>query len=311
MRMKIKIEDLARFLKTREERIVRILNRDIMESRDFFIPGPADAEVRNLIAFVGRTARSPGDLISQSKAAVLFVDETARFDSEKTNSTLVVTGNARLLFCELLNSLIEKHRKREDGVGTSRVHETAAIGGGTSIGNGCDIGENVRIGRNCTIRHNVTIFRDVEIGNGVIVDPGVVIGGDGFSFEKDENGAMVRFPHMGTVVIEDDVEIGANCVIDRGTFGETRIRRGVKIDNLVHIAHNVEIGENSVVIANAMIGGGTKVGAGSWIGPSASLLDRIRVGAGSFVGMGVSVVNDLAEGAKYTWRHFLGRFREK
>jgi len=309
--MRIELEDLARFLEAREKSVAGILRRDIMESHSFFIPGAAGADVPNLIAFVGRTAGDPGGLIARSKAAVLFVDESAPYDPEKTNATLVVTGNARLLFCQLLNFLIEKDRKRDGGLGASHVHETAVIGRGTSIGNGCTVGENVRIGRNCTIHHHVTIFRDVEIGNDVVIDPGVAIGCEGFSFERDENGSMVRFPHMGTVVIEDDVEIGANCVIDRGTFGETRIRRGVKIDNLVHVAHNVDIGENTLVIANAMIGGGTKVGANSWIGPSASLLDRIDIGADAFVGMGVSVVKDLAEGETCTWRHFLRRFTEK
>jgi len=309
--MKIEVKDLEKFLKAKENRIVSVFHGEVMKSYTYLSPGTADADIQNLVAFIGRTAKSPSDLLSQSKAAVLFLDQTVFCDPQKTNSTLIVTKNARLLFCEFLNFVLEKGRDIKGYIGISHIHETATIGQGTSIGNGCNIGENVRIGQNCTIHHNVTILHDVEIGNGVVIAPGVVIGYDGFGFEKDEDGSNVKFPHIGTVVIEDNVEIGANTVIDRGTLSATRICRGVKIDNLVHISHNAEIGGNSLVIANAMIGGGTKVGPDSWIGPSANLLDRIQVGAKSFVGMGVSVINNLGEGEKYTLRHFLRLFTGK
>jgi len=116
---------------------------------------------------------------------------------------------------------------------------------------------------------------------------------------------LERFPHIGGVQIEDDVEIGANTCIDRGTLGNTRIRKGAKIDNLVHIAHNVDVGENTAIIANAMIAGSTKIGANTWIAPSACLRDAINIGKDATVGLAALVTKDIPDGE--LWAGFPAR----
>lgn len=130
-------------------------------------------------------------------------------------------------------------------------------------------GKNVKIGENCSI------------------------GNDGFGFVKRENGELLKFPHFGDIIIEEDVEIANNVCIDRGSLSNTIIRKGAKIDNLVHIAHNVEIGENTMVIAGSVICGSVKIGNNCWIAPNASLKDWIKVGNNVVVGLGAVVINDV------------------
>ncbi len=123
-----------------------------------------------------------------------------------------------------------------------------------------------------------------------------MIGADGFGYERNEVGELEKFPHVGGVLIEDNVEIGANSCIDRGSLGDTRICQGARIDNLVHIAHNVYVGRHAVVIANAMVGGGTHIGDFAWVAPSACLRDRIKIGDKSLVGLASLVTKDVPNG---------------
>jgi UDP-3-O-[3-hydroxymyristoyl] glucosamine N-acyltransferase len=120
------------------------------------------------------------------------------------------------------------------------------------------------------------------------------IGLPGFGYERDEDGRYWRFPHLGRVIIASDVEIGSNTCIDRGAIGDTIIERGVKIDNLVHIAHNVILKENVVVIANSMVAGSVTVDADAWISPSAAIKNKLSIGHGSVVGLGAVVIRDVA-----------------
>ena len=149
------------------------------------------------------------------------------------------------------------------------------------------------------IHGNIFIYDQVSIGSDVTIHSGTVVGADGFGYEKDENGEVFKFPHIGGVIIENDVEIGANTCIDKGSLGNTLIKRGAKIDNLVHIAHNVEIGENTFVIANAMVGGSTKIGDNAWIAPSVSLMNGISIGKDVTIGMSSLVTKAIPDGETY------------
>ncbi len=191
---------------------------------------------------------------------------------------------------------------------TAVVEQGAAVGPLCAVGARCRIGagawlvsgvhlvEDVLVGEGTTLHPHVTVYPDCRIGSRVIVHGGTVIGSDGFGFARTPKGA-VKVPQVGRVVVEDDVEIGANCTIDRATLGETRIGRGVKIDNLVQIAHNVQVGAGSVIVAQAGISGSTKIGRGVTIAGQAGIVGHIEIGDGAIVTAQTGVSSDLPPGA--------------
>src|SRR5208337_1014389 len=169
----------------------------------------------------------------------------------------------------------------------AHVGNNSQIGAGSKIGSGAYIGKEVRIGDMCLIHPRATIVDRCIIGNRVIIHPRAVIGADGYGYAQDEQGRNVKIPQTGTVQIDDDVEIGANSTVDRATFGRTWIKRGTKIDNLVMIGHNVEVGEDSLLVAQVGIAGSTRLGnqvaLGGQVGISGHLQigDRVKIGAKS------------------------------
>jgi len=161
----------------------------------------------------------------------------------------------------------------------------AAIGDGTRIEAGAIIGEGVGIGEFCHIYPRVVIYAGTTIGNWVVAHAGAVLGADGFGYVRDAaTGAYTQFPQQGTLVIEDDVEIGANSTIDRGALKETRIRRGTKIDNLVHIGHNCDIGEDVIIVSGTGISGSCTVGKGAVIAGQVGIGDHAHIGPGVILG---------------------------
>ncbi len=165
------------------------------------------------------------------------------------------------------------------------IGDSARIGAGTHIEAGAVIGKHVRIGEFCRIYPRVVIYPETVLGNWVTVHAGAVLGADGFGYVRDSaTGAYTQFPQQGGLVIEDDVEIGANCTIDRGALGATRIRRGAKFDNLVHVAHNCDIGEDVVIAALTGISGSSTVGNGAVIAGQVGIGDHAHVGPGVILG---------------------------
>jgi UDP-3-O-[3-hydroxymyristoyl] glucosamine N-acyltransferase len=163
--------------------------------------------------------------------------------------------------------------------------ENVEVGNGTSIGASCVIGDGVKIGSYCRIDANVTIYRDTTLGDRVVVQAGAVLGSEGFGYVRDEKtGRYEQFPQVGRLVIEDDVEIGANSAIDRGALDETRIRRGTKVDNLVHVGHNVQIGEDVVIAAQTGLSGSAVVENNVIIGGQVGIADHVRIEAGAILG---------------------------
>jgi len=159
---------------------------------------------------------------------------------------------------------------------------------------GSFVGANSMVGENSLIYPNVTIRENVEIGNNVIIHPGTVIGSDGFGYAK-EKGIHHKIPQIGRVIIEDDVEIGANVTIDRATLGVTKIGKGTKIDNLVQIAHNVEIGENCIIAAQVGISGSTKIGNDVIIGGQVGVGGHIKIGNRVVIGAQSGVTKDIPD----------------
>jgi len=217
------------------------------------------------------------------------VDELA--DSGKT---FILVDNPRLSFLRLVRALFVE--PRPSGIhATAVVHPEAKIHPDAYMGPFTYVGK-CEIGAGTVIHGHVHIYSNTRIGRNVTVHAGTVIGADGFGYERNESGELEKFPHVGGVVIEDNVEIGANTCVDRGTLGDTVIREGAKVDNLVHVAHNVIIGRHAAVIANAMLGGSTRIGDYAWIAPSACLRDMISIGEGALVGLGALVVKDVPDG---------------
>lgn len=175
------------------------------------------------------------------------------------------------------------------------VGENVKVGEGSKIFPQTFIGDNVIVGKDCIIHPSVKIYHDCELGNGVIVHAGTVIGSDGFGFAPQADGSFKKVPQIGNVVIEDGVEIGANTTIDRATMGSTCIRQGAKLDNLIQIAHNVEVGNSTVIAAQAGVSGSTKIGSNVMIGGQAGLVGHIQIADGSKINAQSGVSKSLKE----------------
>ncbi len=172
------------------------------------------------------------------------------------------------------------------------IGDSANIGAATRVGSGAVVGIGVTIGANCRIFPKVVLYPGTTVGDRVIIHSGAVLGADGFGYVRDPlTGEYTQFPQQGNLVIEDDVEIGANTTIDRGALDETRIRRGTKIDNLVHIGHNCDIGEDVVIVALTGISGSSTVGKGAVVAGQVGIGDHAHVGPGVVLGGQSGVFN--------------------
>ncbi|HEX4311657.1 MAG TPA: UDP-3-O-(3-hydroxymyristoyl)glucosamine N-acyltransferase [Acidobacteriaceae bacterium] len=171
------------------------------------------------------------------------------------------------------------------------IEANAQIGAGTTIGAGSVIGRDVKIGDNCRIYPRVVVYPGTELGNNVVLHAGVVLGSDGFGYVRNAaTGEYLQSPQQGRLVIEDDVEIGANTTIDRGALEETRIERGVKIDNLVHLGHNVRVGHDVVIAAQTGVSGSSTIGANAIVGGQVGIGDHAHIGEQVILGSGSGVL---------------------
>ncbi|MGB7947817.1 MAG: UDP-3-O-(3-hydroxymyristoyl)glucosamine N-acyltransferase [Candidatus Binatia bacterium] len=175
------------------------------------------------------------------------------------------------------------------------VGRETRVGARTVLYPGVFLGEHVRVGEHCVLHPNVVVRDGCRIGNRVVLHAGVVIGSDGFGYAV-EDARRVKIPQIGIVELEDDVEIGANTTVDRATFGRTLIAKGVKIDNLVQIAHNVWVGENSVIAAQAGIAGSTRIGNGVMLGGRVGIINHLTIGDGARIGPGSGILRSVPPG---------------
>lgn len=240
------------------------------------------------------------DAALQSPSGAIVAGEFAA--ANQARKPLLIASQPRLAFARAARLLadVTRHagidpsalvsasvRLEEDvAIGARAViGENVAIGKETTIGAGCIIGDGVRIGSHCRIDARVAIYSGTTIGNHVVILAGAVLGSDGFGYVRDEaTGRYEQFPQIGRLIIEDDVEIGANSTIDRGALEETRIRRGTKIDNLVHVGHNVQIGEDVVIAAQTGISGSAVIENNVIIGGQVGIADHVRIEEGAILG---------------------------
>lgn len=249
--------------------------------------------------------------IYETKASIVIVGED--FVAEKEiSATLIRVKDAYGAFAQLLeayNSAQYQDQGIEEG---AHVHSSAIlgsevfiaagvqIGAGVRIGNGTKIygnsviGANTSIGENCLIHSGVHIYRETVIGNFVTLHSGVIIGADGFGFAP-KGSEYAKVPQIGNVILEDGVEVGAATTIDRATLGSTIIRKGVKLDNLIQIGHNVEIGENTVIAAQSGVAGSTKVGANCMIGGQVGIIGHLKIGDRVKIAAKTGVANNIPD----------------
>ena len=272
--------------------IAQLIDGEVVGDGDIVITGISgirEAEAGDL-TFLANPRYAP--LMDTTKAAAII---TSR-ETAAAPRPMIRTDNPSMAFARVISILMPNDQKYPSG-----IHPTAAIGKNVKLGEdvalqpyvvidddavigdrtiiyaGTYIGNRAKIGSDCLIYPNVAIREKVEIGNRVIIHSGTVIGSDGFGFAT-VNGEHHKIPQIGTVLIEDDVEIGANVTIDRARFGKTVIGKGTKVDNLVQIAHNVIVGENSIIIAQAGISGSTVIGRNVTIAGQAGLVGHITIG---------------------------------
>ena len=208
--------------------------------------------------------------------------------------TLLITDNPRLTFMRAIARYFGVDQPPAGIHPSALLDPTACVDPTAHIGAFCSIGARCVIGPGTVIRPHVTIYDNVRIGANCRINSGTVIGADGFGYERNAIGELEKFPHIGGVIIGDEVEIGSNTSIDRGSLGDTKIESRSRIDNLVHISHNVVVGEDAAVIALSMLGGSVNVGKGAWIAPGAVIMNQITVGEHATVGLGAVVVKHVA-----------------
>jgi len=207
----------------------------------------------------------------------------------------IFTENPRHIFAKIIKDFFLPPKKASHISQHAFIHPTAKIGANVSIGHYTVVEENCIIEDNCIIGNNNTIHEKTHLQKNVKIGSNNTIGGIGFGYEKNEKNEYEIIPHIGNVIICENVEIGNNTCIDRAVLGSTKIHKNVKIDNLVHIAHGVEIGENSLIIANSMIGGSTRIGKNVWVAPSASIINKIQISDHALIGLGAVVVKSVPE----------------
>ncbi len=212
----------------------------------------------------------------------------------QTLCNYIIVPNPRSAFRNLLfHFFVNKKENRIEE--TARIHESVILGKEITIGHNVVIEEGCEIGDYSTIGHNSVIHSNTKVENHVIIGANCTIGGVGFGYEKNAFNEYEFIPHVGNVIIKERSEVGNNTCIDRAVLGSTVIGKNVKIDNLVHIAHGVKIGSNSLIIAHAMIGGSTEIGENVWFAPSASILNKRKIENNATIGMGAVVVKDVFE----------------
>jgi len=250
--------------------------------------------------------------IYSTKSSVVLVNKSF-IPSSKISATLIKVENSYEAFASLL-TLVEEARPKKKGIHPTAVIEPTAkigtdvyigpfvsIGENCVVGDGCSVyphvslGENARIGKNTTIYPGVTIYHECVVGEGCIIHAGTVIGSDGFGFAPQDGSEYKKIPQIGNVIIEDNVEIGANVTIDRATMGSTILHKGVKLDNLIQIGHNVEIGENTVMAAETGVAGSVKIGKNCMIGGQVGINGHITIADGTKIGAQAGILGEIKE----------------
>jgi UDP-3-O-[3-hydroxymyristoyl] glucosamine N-acyltransferase len=290
--------------------LAKLVRGEVIGDNNIQISGAAKLDIASQgeITFLANLKYK--NLALETKASAIVIGKNVDFPREITQ---IRVDDAYYRFLQIFlifnppSELIEPGIHPTAIIGNdTKLGDSVAVGQNVVIGNNCQIGNNTKIHANCVILDNVSIGdncfiyplvsirESCQIGNRVVIHNGAVIGSDGFGFAPFE-GNFHKIPQVGIAIIEDDVEIGANCTIDRATMDATIIRKGAKLDNLIHIAHNVEIGESTVIAAQTGISGSTKIGHHVMIGGQVGTVGHIRVGDYAQIGAQSGVSKSIPE----------------
>jgi UDP-3-O-[3-hydroxymyristoyl] glucosamine N-acyltransferase len=320
--------DKIDYIRAHKKFLMEFTARQIGELLQGNIEGNPDQKVSRLskieegfpgsLSFLANPKYTP--YIYQTKASVVIVDDTFLAE-QPVNATLIRVSNAYESFVKLLGIYNQIQRDKKGIEQPSYISENASlgkdcyVGAFAYIGNNVTIGDNVKIypqvyvgdnvtiGKNTTLFAGVKIYSDCQIGADCTLHTGTVIGADGFGFTPNKENQYQKVAQIGNVVIEDHVEVGANTTIDRATLGSTIIRKGVKLDNLIQIAHNVEIGENTVIAAQTGVAGSTKIGKDCMIGGQVGIVghitiaDKVKIAAQSGIGSSIANEGEIVQGS--------------
>ena len=277
--------------------------------------GPIESAHEGQLSFLCDAKYLP--LLSKTGASVVLMTDSIAFEGE-TNATLIRVENARAAMGQLLALVAKAINPAKQGIEQPcfvsegvTIPEDAYIGAFAYIGKNVQfgegvqiyphtyIGDNVKIGDNTILYSGVKVYYNCVIGKDCILHAGVVIGSDGFGFEPDAKGVNQKLPQIGNVIIEDDVEIGANTTVDRAMMGSTIIRRNAKLDNLVQVAHNVEIGESTFMCAQVGVAGSTKVGGHCILAGQVGVAGHINIADNCIFGAQSGIANNVKKSGMY------------
>lgn len=262
------------------------------------LKAPADVDEHTL-DWINPARTDQQQLAENSRARAIIVGQGVLYSNklQEHEKVIIEVANPKLAVAKIGNAFfVEKTKPEIDP--SAKVHSDAKTGKNLYIGSNACIGK-CEISNNVIIHTNVVIHDGVKIGNNVIIKPGAVLGGEGFGFEREQDGRWIKFPQIGGLIVHDHVQIGANTCIDRGSLSDTVIGYGTKINNLCHIAHNVAIGRNVIITGQVNISGSTIIEDDVWIAPNVSLRGHQRIGKGATIGTGAVVTKDVPAGE--TW----------
>lgn len=255
---------------------------------------PANESQNGSVSFISKI-----DFQEATDIEALYIVPSEKQINFHSKASYIKSDNPRLVFAKVVERFFNIYKQNNFIASTAQVSKTAKIGKNVSIGHFCIIGDNVSIGDNTILNNSIVIFNNTKIGNSCYIKSGTIIGEDGFGFDFETDRTPVKIPHLGRVVIGNNVEIGAKCTIARGTLSNTIIDSDVKIDDQVHVAHNCQIGDKTVITACAEISGSVKIGKRCWIGPNASIIQKVTIGDDVVVGIGAVVTKDIESKKKY------------
>ncbi len=298
--------------------IAKISEAEIVGNDEVVIIGfaPIEQVAKNQLSFLANAKYS--NYLERCPADSVVIVSKDYVSDNHIKATLLKVTDVYQTVSKLLSMFIQSQHPKAGIDATSSIHQSAEIFDNVHIGAFCYIGENVKIhknaviypqcyigdnaiiGENTVIYPQVTIYPKSLIGNQCVIHSGTVIGADGFGFAPSNGNIFGKIPQTGNVIIEDFVEIGANCTIDRATFTSTIIRKGVKLDNLIQVAHNVEIGENTVIAAQTGISGSTKIGKNCMIAGQVGIVGHIQIADGTLIGAQSGIAQKI-ENAGSKW----------